>query len=112
MGPVWLEAGGGVGIQRLVVIEPEAVEEPAPVGLAIAGGYFLAGRLLAPVGAMAATARKIGAESVADRLSVANPRVIVAVCFAVTVTVQAEVALLFVAAGIGGRPVLRDPVSR
>jgi hypothetical protein len=24
--PVWLEAGGGVGIQGLIVIEPEAVE--------------------------------------------------------------------------------------
>jgi heavy metal sensor kinase len=51
-----------------------AIGIPGAVGLAVAGGYFLAGRLLAPVGAMAATARKIGAESLADRLPVANPR--------------------------------------
>src|SRR5260370_19691423 len=42
--------------------------------LAVMGGYFLAGRLLAPVGAMAATARRISAESLAQRLPVANPR--------------------------------------
>jgi heavy metal sensor kinase len=51
-----------------------AIGIPGAVGLAVAGGYFLAGRLLAPVGAMAATARRIGAESLADRLPVANPR--------------------------------------
>ncbi len=47
---------------------------PGAMGLAVVGGYFLAGRLLAPVGAMAATARRIGAESLAERLPVANPR--------------------------------------
>jgi heavy metal sensor kinase len=50
-----------------------AIGVPGAVGLAIGGGYFLAGRLLAPIGAMAATARRIGAESLADRLPVANP---------------------------------------
>ncbi len=47
---------------------------PGATALAVMGGYFLAGRLLAPVGAMAATARRISAESLAQRLPVANPR--------------------------------------
>ena len=47
---------------------------PGAIALAVMGGYFLAGRLLAPVGAMAATARRISAESLAQRLPVANPR--------------------------------------
>jgi len=51
-----------------------AIGVPGAVGLAVGGGYFVAGRLLAPIGAMAATARRIGAESLADRLPVANPR--------------------------------------
>ncbi len=51
-----------------------AIGIPGAVGLAVAGGYLLAGRLLAPVGAMAATARSIGAESLGDRLPIANPR--------------------------------------
>src|SRR5260370_21826238 len=42
--------------------------------LAVMGGYFLAGRILAPVGAMAATARRISAQSLTQRLAVANPR--------------------------------------
>src|SRR5262249_52550385 len=46
---------------------------PFAVGLAIAGGYFLAGRVLAPVGAMADKAREITAESLAQRLPVDNP---------------------------------------
>jgi heavy metal sensor kinase len=45
---------------------------PFAVGLAIAGGYFLAGRVLAPVGAMADKARQITAESLAERLPVEN----------------------------------------
>jgi heavy metal sensor kinase len=45
---------------------------PFAVGLAIAGGYFLAGRVLVPVGAMADKAREITAESLADRLPVDN----------------------------------------
>jgi heavy metal sensor kinase len=46
---------------------------PCAVGLAIAGGYFLAGRVLSPIGAMAETARKITAESLGERLPVENP---------------------------------------
>src|SRR5262245_40372710 len=45
---------------------------PFAVGLAVAGGYFLAGRVLAPVGAMAAQARQLTAESLAQRLPVDN----------------------------------------
>jgi len=45
---------------------------PFAVGLAIAGGYFLAGRVLSPVGAMAEKAREITAESLAKRLPVDN----------------------------------------
>src|SRR5262249_13778358 len=43
---------------------------PCAIGLAIAGGYFLAGRVLAPVDAMADTARRITAESLSARLPV------------------------------------------
>jgi heavy metal sensor kinase len=49
-----------------------AIGIPFAVGLAIAGGYFLAGRVLAPVGAMADKAREITAESLAERLPVDN----------------------------------------
>jgi heavy metal sensor kinase len=45
---------------------------PCAIGLAIGGGYFLAGRMLSPVRAMAETARKITAESLAERLPVEN----------------------------------------
>ena len=47
---------------------------PSAIGLAIAGGYLLAGRVLGPVGAMAATARRITAESLSARLPVENAR--------------------------------------
>ena len=47
---------------------------PCALGLAIAGGYLLAGRVLAPVGTMAETARRITAESLSARLRVDNPR--------------------------------------
>jgi len=43
---------------------------PTAVGVAFAGGYFLAGRVLAPVGAIADTARRITAESLDARLPV------------------------------------------
>jgi heavy metal sensor kinase len=49
-----------------------AIGAPCAVGLAIGGGYFLAGRMLAPVGAMAETARQITAESLSERLPVGN----------------------------------------
>ena len=47
---------------------------PCAIGLAIAGGYFLAGRVLAPVDTMAETARRITAESLSARLPVENTR--------------------------------------
>jgi len=47
---------------------------PCALSLAMAGGYLLAGRVLAPVGAMAETARRITAESLSARLPVDNPR--------------------------------------
>ena len=47
---------------------------PLAAGLAIAGGYFLAGRALAPVGAMADKARRITADCLGERLPVTNPR--------------------------------------
>ena len=46
---------------------------PCAVGLAMVGGYLLAGRVLAPVGRMADTARQITAESLDARLPVGNP---------------------------------------
>jgi heavy metal sensor kinase len=46
---------------------------PCAAGLAMVGGYFLAGRVLGPVGAMAAKARKITADSLGERLPVENP---------------------------------------
>src|SRR5215467_11846813 len=45
---------------------------PFGIALAIGGGYFLAGRVLSPVGAMAEKAREITAESLAKRLPVDN----------------------------------------
>jgi heavy metal sensor kinase len=46
---------------------------PCAMALAMAGGYLLAGRVLAPVGAIADTARRITAESLSARLPVENP---------------------------------------
>ena len=51
-----------------------AIGVPCAIGLAVGGGYFLAGRMLSPVGAMAETARKITAESLGERLPVENPQ--------------------------------------
>jgi len=45
---------------------------PFAIALAIGGGYFLAGRVLSPVAAMAGRAREITAESLAKRLPVDN----------------------------------------
>jgi len=59
-------------IWTLVVILAAGI--PLAAGLAIAGGYFLAGRALAPVGAMADKARRITADSLGERLPVANPQ--------------------------------------
>ena len=46
---------------------------PCVLALAVIGGYFLAGRVLSPVGAMAAKARQITAERLSERLPVHNP---------------------------------------
>jgi len=46
---------------------------PAAVLLACAGGYFLAGRAMRPVGRMAAQARAITAERLNERLPIENP---------------------------------------
>jgi len=51
-----------------------AVGVPLAVALAIAGGHFLAGRVLRPVGAIAEKARRLTAESLGERLPVENPR--------------------------------------
>jgi len=47
---------------------------PFAAGLALAAGYLLAGRVLAPIGAMADKARRISAHSLAERLPEGNPR--------------------------------------
>ncbi len=46
---------------------------PLAMVLAVAGGWLLARRSLAPVGAMAARAKEISARSLSQRLPVANP---------------------------------------
>ncbi len=46
---------------------------PAALVLAVAGAYLLAGRILAPLATMAATARKISADRLSERLPVENP---------------------------------------
>jgi heavy metal sensor kinase len=46
---------------------------PCAVLLSIGGGYFLAGRALRPVSAMAAMSRQITAEALSQRLPVGNP---------------------------------------
>jgi heavy metal sensor kinase len=46
---------------------------PCAALLSIGGGYFLAGRALSPISAMASKAREITAESLSDRLPVGNP---------------------------------------
>jgi heavy metal sensor kinase len=50
-----------------------ALGVPFAIGLAIVGGYVLAGRVLSPVGAMADRARRITAESLDEGLAVENP---------------------------------------
>ncbi len=47
---------------------------PCAVVVALAGGYLLAGRVLAPVAAMAEHARRITADSLDSRLPVEDPR--------------------------------------
>jgi heavy metal sensor kinase len=50
------------------------ISAPCMLVLAVLGGYLLAGRVLAPVGAMAAKAQEIGAECLSERLPVGNPQ--------------------------------------
>lgn len=46
---------------------------PCVLTLSVIGGYFMAGRVLSPVSAMAAKARQITAERLSERLDVHNP---------------------------------------
>ena len=46
---------------------------PAALALSVLGGYFVAGRALSPVSAMAAKSREISAEALSERLPVGNP---------------------------------------
>jgi heavy metal sensor kinase len=46
---------------------------PFALGIALLGGYFLAGRVLAPIQAITAKAREITAERLSERLPVPNP---------------------------------------
>ena len=50
-----------------------AVGLPLGVVLALAGGYFLAGRMLSPLAVMAEKAARISAEDLSERLPVENP---------------------------------------
>jgi heavy metal sensor kinase len=47
---------------------------PVALALAVIGGYLLAGRVLAPIGAMAAKAGEITAERLSERLPVEDPQ--------------------------------------
>ena len=66
------ETGVRQTLRTLFVILATGV--PCAIALAMVGGYLLAGRVLAPVGAMADTARRITADSLSARLPVDNPR--------------------------------------
>lgn len=61
---------GALGRLALIL----ALGVPFAAIVALAGGYFLAGRVLAPVGAMADRARRITAESLDARLPIQDPR--------------------------------------
>ena len=49
------------------------VGAPCAIAAAVAGGYFLAGRVLSPVGAIASKAAQITGENLGERLPVENP---------------------------------------
>jgi len=55
------------------IIEVFVLVAPIAVLLASLGGYFVARRSLLPIAAMADQAKKIGSESLAERLPVSNP---------------------------------------
>ncbi|MCX7824476.1 MAG: HAMP domain-containing protein [Verrucomicrobiae bacterium] len=58
---------------RAEVIEVLAIGLPGAAVLFALAGYFVAGRLLAPVQQMVERARRLSAESLSERLPVANP---------------------------------------
>jgi two-component system OmpR family sensor kinase len=69
-------------VARSLHQDSEAIEEaanafglitPLVLALAFVGGWFLAGRSLAPVGAMSERAARISASTTSERLPVANP---------------------------------------
>jgi signal transduction histidine kinase len=71
-----------IGVARVLAAREELLEEaqirllfalPVVLGLAAIGGYWLAGKSLAPVAAMTDRAREIGARNLHDRLPVRNP---------------------------------------
>ena len=82
-----LEKTGKFGHQDYIirVLEPESLQAvtelagvlaiglPLTILLACIGGYFVAGRTLAPMSQMAALARRITADSLSERLPVRNP---------------------------------------
>lgn len=59
------------GLRRLLLIF--LVSIPVGVGIAASAGYVVSGRMLAPIGQMAARARTISAERLSERLPVENP---------------------------------------
>jgi signal transduction histidine kinase len=82
-----LEKTGRFGIQKYIVrvLEPEsfrpvtelagvlAAGVPLTILLASLGGYFVAGRTLAPLSEISALARRITADSLSDRLPIRDP---------------------------------------
>ncbi|MCP4610525.1 MAG: HAMP domain-containing protein [Planctomycetes bacterium] len=49
------------------------ISTPCMLALAVIGGYFLAGRVLSPIGTMASKAKEITADRLSERLPVDNP---------------------------------------
>ncbi len=71
-----------IGVARVMAARDEMLADaqigllvglPLLLALAAAGGYWLAGKSLAPVAAMSSRAREIGARNLHDRLPVRNP---------------------------------------
>jgi heavy metal sensor kinase len=68
-------AVNGEDVERILsnLLATLAISVPFALGLAILGGYILAGRSLAPVDAMATKAHEITAERLSERLPLENP---------------------------------------
>lgn len=64
-------AGYAQSMSSLAIIMP--LSFAVAFVLAVAGGYFLAGRVLSPIGTLTAKAREINAERLSERLPVDNP---------------------------------------